>query len=52
LASTSDFVSMPIGGWFFLTLGWALAASRWRVPVRAAQPEAVAAGALKDAKLA
>jgi O-antigen ligase len=52
LASTSDFVSMPIGGWFFLTLGWALAESRWRVPVRAAQPDAASAGVLKDAKLA
>jgi hypothetical protein len=52
LASTSDFVSMPIGGWFFLTLGWALAASRWRVPALAAQPEAASAGVLKDAQLA
>ncbi len=52
LASTSDFVSMPIGGWFFLTLGWALAELRWRVPALAAQPEAASAGVLKDAKLA
>jgi O-antigen ligase len=52
LASTSDFVSMPIGGWFFLTLGRALAESRLRVPALAAQPEAASAGVLKDAKLA
>lgn len=29
LASTSAFTSMPMGGWFFLLLGWALAQSRW-----------------------
>ncbi len=32
LASTSAFISMPMGGWFFLTLGWGLAEARWRVP--------------------
>ncbi len=26
--STSSFLSMPMGGWFFLLLGWALAESR------------------------
>jgi O-antigen ligase len=30
LASTSAFTSMPMGGWFFLLLGWALAEARWR----------------------
>ncbi len=30
LASTSAFYSMPMGGWFFLLLGWAMAESRWR----------------------
>lgn len=29
LASTSAFTSMPMGGWFFLLLGWAMAHSRW-----------------------
>jgi O-antigen ligase len=31
LASTSAFTSMPMGGWFFLLLGWGLAEARWRV---------------------
>jgi O-antigen ligase len=30
IASTSAFTSMPMGGWFFLVLGWALAEARWR----------------------
>ena len=30
IASTSAFTSLPMGGWFFLTLGWALAESRHR----------------------
>jgi O-antigen ligase len=30
IASTSAFTSMPMGGWFFLLLGWALAEARWR----------------------
>jgi hypothetical protein len=29
IASTNDFVDMPMGGWFFLLLGWALAEARW-----------------------
>jgi O-antigen ligase len=29
IASTSAFTSMPMGGWFFLLLGWALAEARW-----------------------
>jgi O-antigen ligase len=32
LASTSAFTSMPMGGWFFLLLGYAQAEARWRVP--------------------
>jgi O-antigen ligase len=31
IASTSAFQSMPMGGWFFLLLGWGLAEARWRV---------------------
>ncbi len=30
IASTSAFFSMPMGGWFFLLLGWAMAETRWR----------------------
>ncbi|MBO0712514.1 MAG: O-antigen ligase family protein [Acetobacteraceae bacterium] len=30
IASTSAFTSLPMGAWFFLTLGWALAESRHR----------------------
>ncbi|HEY1931265.1 MAG TPA: O-antigen ligase family protein [Acetobacteraceae bacterium] len=29
IASTSAFVSMPMGGWFFLILGWGMAEARW-----------------------
>jgi hypothetical protein len=32
LASTSDFVNMPMGGWLFLLLGWGLAEARWPAP--------------------
>jgi O-antigen ligase len=31
IASTSGFTSMPMGGWFFLLLGWGLAEARWRI---------------------
>lgn len=29
IASTSAFISMPMGGWFFLILGWGMAEARW-----------------------
>jgi O-antigen ligase len=32
LASTSAFTSMPMGGWFFVLLGWGLAEARWQRP--------------------
>ncbi len=31
IQSTSAFTSMPMGGWFFLLLGWGMAESRWRM---------------------
>jgi hypothetical protein len=30
--STTAFTSMPMGGWFFLLLGWALAETRVASP--------------------
>ncbi len=30
LQSTSSWWSMPMGGWFYLLLGWALAEAKWR----------------------
>ncbi len=30
IASTSGFTSMPMGGWFFLLLGWGMAEARWQ----------------------
>jgi hypothetical protein len=30
IQSTTAFTSMPIGGWFFVLLGWGLAEARWR----------------------
>jgi O-antigen ligase len=38
IASTSDFVNMPLGGWFFLLLGFGLAEARAARPVVAARP--------------
>ena len=35
IASTSAFYSMPMGGWFFLLLGWAMAESRWAAGIPA-----------------
>ena len=32
--STSSYWGMPMGGWFYLLLGWALAEARWRAPER------------------
>jgi len=29
IASTSSFISMPMGGWFFFLLGWGMAEARW-----------------------
>jgi hypothetical protein len=31
IQSTTAFTSMPVGGWFFLLLGWAMAEARFRV---------------------
>ena len=38
IQSTSSFFGMPMGGWFFLILGWALALSRPPVASAAAAP--------------
>jgi O-antigen ligase len=38
IASASDFVDMPLGGWFFLLLGFGLACARAAPPVAAARP--------------
>ncbi len=38
LASTSGFISMPMGGWLFVMLGWGLAEARWREPAALSQP--------------
>jgi O-antigen ligase len=32
IASTSAFISMPMGGWFFFLLGWGMAEARWPRP--------------------
>jgi hypothetical protein len=32
IQSTTAFTSMPVGGWFFLLLGWAMAEARFRPP--------------------
>jgi hypothetical protein len=38
LASTSGFISMPMGGWLFVMLGWGLAEARWRQPAALPRP--------------
>jgi O-Antigen ligase len=38
LASTSGFISMPMGGWLFVTLGWGIAEARWREPAALPRP--------------
>jgi O-antigen ligase len=38
IASSSDFVNMPLGGWFFLLLGFGLAEARAAVPAPAPAP--------------
>lgn len=35
IQSTTAFTSMPVGGWFFLMLGWGLAEARWRDQLQA-----------------
>lgn len=35
LASTSAFISMPMGGWMFLMMGWGLAEAKWRAGAEA-----------------
>ncbi len=37
LASTSAFISMPMGGWMFVLIGWGLAEAKWRDPVAASR---------------
>jgi O-antigen ligase len=37
IQSNTAFTSMPVGGWFFLVLGWAMAEARYRPPAPAAQ---------------
>jgi len=32
IQSSNAFTSLPMGGWLFMLLGWALAESRHRVP--------------------
>jgi O-antigen ligase len=49
IASTNDFVDMPMGGWLFLLLGWGLAEARWaaaeqRPPVTASLSRPVPIG--------
>jgi hypothetical protein len=41
IQSTTAFTSMPVGGWFFLVLGWAMAEARYRRSDDASQTPAI-----------
>jgi hypothetical protein len=43
IASTNSFFTPPMGGWFFLLLGWTLAAARAEPATAAARVQPAAA---------